>query len=293
MRSAITGLTFMTSLCLSGAASLAADPTISDLSYGPRERNTLDLYLPEGAETPPIVMFIHGGRWFRNDKTQIELYDRVPSLLTAGIAIASINYSYSSDAIWPAQLEDIHAALRFIRDNAETHGYDANRIAVWGQSSGAHLALWAGLTAEEALGAPLSAVVSWYAPSDLYALPADRLADDVPGGNERFQEPTPESLLIGAPAPENKDLADAASPAAYLQTLEQGAPLPNFLLTHGDADFVVSPLQTERMHALLQAQGGAKALALETVPGGKHGGDAFTAFTPRAVEFLVDSFASP
>ena len=290
MRSAITGLTFMISLCLSGAASLAADPSISDLSYGPRERNTLDLYLPAGVETPPIVMFIHGGRWFRNDKTQIELYDRVPSLLTAGVAIASINYSYSSDAIWPAQLEDVHAALRFIRDNAETHGYDANRIAVWGQSSGAHLALWAGLTAEEALGVPLSAVVSWYAPSDLPTLASDRLKDDVPGGDKKSPGPTPESLLIGAPVPENKDLADAASPAAYLQTLEKGAPLPDFLLVHGDADFVVSPLQTERLHRLLQAQGGATALEMEMVPGGEHGGEAFNAVTPRVVEFLRRSF---
>ncbi|MBX2856157.1 MAG: alpha/beta hydrolase [Rhodobacteraceae bacterium] len=292
MRSAAITLMLLTMFSLS-ALSATAQPSVSDLSYGPRDRNTLDLYLPESAVTPPIVVFIHGGRWFRNDKTQIELYDRIPSLLNAGIAIASINYTYSSEAIWPAQLEDVLAALRFVRDNAETYGYDADRIAVWGQSSGAHLALWAGLTAADAAHTTLSAVVSWYAPSDLTAIAGDRLADAVPGGNEKFPEPTPESLLIGAPAPDNKDLADAASPAAHLQSLRKGAPLPKFLLMHGTDDFVVSPLQTERMHRMLKAQGGAETLEMEMIPGGKHGGEVFTSVTPRVVEFLRESFGQP
>jgi acetyl esterase/lipase len=260
---------------------------ISDVAYGPKDRNQLDLYLPDGVDDAPIVVFIHGGRWFRGDKEQIELYNRIESLTNAGIGIASINYTYTSEDIWPTQIEDVMGAIEFVSQNGGTYGYDGSKLAVWGQSSGAHLALWAGLLSQETLGIDLAAVVSWYAPSDLFNITLDRVADDVAGENERFPEPSPESLLVGVPVPDSKDEADAASPLVYAQRLPSGTELPDFMLTHGTADFVISPLQTQRMYDVLVNQGGAETVTLKWVDGGGHGGDHFDAETPYATQFLA------
>lgn len=248
----------------------------------------LDLYLPDGDTNAPTAVFIHGGRWFRGDKEQIELYDRIESLTKAGIGIASINYTYSSKAIWPAQIDDVMSSLRFIADNGGRYGYDGGRLAVWGQSSGAHLALWTGLKAATDPTVDVEAVVSWYALSELYNIAPDRVADTVPGENERFPEPSPESLLIGMPVPDNKADADAASPSEYVKTIASGTELPAFMLAHGTADFVISPLQSQRMYDNLKAQGGASELILRYVDGAGHGGSLFDDETPYAVTFLAE-----
>lgn len=66
----------LASAAASLVASLAHAEVIRDVAYGAGDRNQLDFYLPEDVETPPLVLFIHGGRWFRNDKDQINLLDR-------------------------------------------------------------------------------------------------------------------------------------------------------------------------------------------------------------------------
>ncbi len=271
-------------LALGLASSLSAQSVERDLAYGPRDRNTLDLYLPAGEGAAPVVMFIHGGRWFRNDKSQIELYGRIEALTGAGIAVASINHTYSSEALWPAQREDVLAALRFLTENGTELGIDPDHLAVWGQSSGAHLALWSALVDLESDAIEVDAVVSWYAPSNLSQLTEDRANDDVPGANERFPEPSPESQLIGVPVPENPEAADAASPERALAALEKDVPLPPFFLVHGDADQVVSPLQSVRLMEALQAHG--TDVSLRIVASGGHGGDGFEAVVPEVVDFL-------
>ena len=272
--------------------STASAETLTGISYGDRARNTLDLHLPDGVENPPVVVFIHGGRWFRNDSTQIELHNRVPMLLDAGIAIASINYTFSDEAIWPAQLDDLRAAFDFVRENGDTYGYNADQIAAWGQSSGAHLALWAVFDmAANAPDAQVDALVSWYAPSDLFALIPDRAADTVPDREGMDVEPTPESLLIGAPVQENRELADDASPTLYLASVPDEAPIPHTLLVHGTADFVVSPLQTERLYAAMEGRAGVESVQYRAVEGAGHGRDPFDPEVQPVIDFLLGVFA--
>lgn len=263
---------------------------VENIRYGPNTRNLLDLYIASGTTPSPLVVFIHGGRWFRNDKTQVRLYNRVEQLVGAGISIASINYTYSSEAIWPAQINDVKAAFAFLRKNGTKYGYDVDRMAVWGQSSGAHLAIWAGLLVDGDTRPKLRAIISWYAPSDLHRLRADRVDDDVPGGNERFREPSPESLLIGKSAIDHKVTADAASPAPHVAGIARGAPLPDFLLMHGTGDHVVSPLQTLRLHDALVAQGGSKSVTLKMVEGARHGGKEFGPAVDDVLKFLTKVF---
>ncbi len=282
---------FVAAILLAPALSIA--DIVRDVRYGERARNVFDLYMPVGVGNPPLLVFVHGGRWFRNDKTQIERHDRIDALTDAGIAIASINYSFSSEMIWPAQREDLSEALGFLRRRADEFGYDGSRIAVWGQSSGAHLALWAALDAAREPETRLQALVSWYAPSDLYALIPDRAADDVPDRGDLDQEPTPESLLIGAEVAEHKTIADTASPITQLKMLPKGLPLPPTLLVHGTADFVVSPLQTDRLHDAMMEQGGAPSVELRRVEDAGHGGDAFDTEVAPVIDFLKSAFDVP
>lgn len=285
------------SITLVGVSSGAvhAMDLIQNLTYGEKPRNQLDLYLPDSqtpSANPPIIVFIHGGRWFRNDKTQFELYNRIPQVMEAGYAVAAINYTFSNEAVWPAQLEDLRNAFDFIRENGDQYGYNAEHIAVWGQSSGAHLALWAAFDQAQNPNTRLDALVSWYAPSDLRNIVADREYDDVPDRGNLAQEPTPESLLIGQPVAQNLELADAASPYRKLLKLPLTTQLPPSLLVHGEQDFVVSPLQTERLYTEMKKRSGVESVEVRYVENGQHGGNAFNDEVSAALQFLDSVFKS-
>ncbi|MEN6334882.1 MAG: alpha/beta hydrolase, partial [Phycisphaerales bacterium] len=117
---------------------------LRDIEYVPggHERQKLDLYLPKTAEGQPatnskrpLIVWVHGGAWLEGNK------NGCPAVrFTAdGYAVASINYRLSQHAIFPAQIQDCKAAIRWLRANADKHGIDPNRIGVWGASAGGHL----------------------------------------------------------------------------------------------------------------------------------------------------------
>ena len=278
----------MTAVLSTLAATAAHAEVIPDVAYDDKERTTLDLYLPDGVKDAPLVLFIHGGRWMRNDKDQVNLLDRAEALNAAGIAVASMNYTYSTQAIWPAQRDDVATAMKFLADQGAEYGYDPDHMAVWGQSSGAHMALWAGILSTQPDIPDLDAVVAWYAPSDLTQIASDRLDDDVPGGNEVSDEPTPEARLIGGAIDTHPELAKAASPLAAIEDLPDDVAYPPTMLMHGDQDVVVSPLQSQRLIKALQARGTEASLTM--VEGASHGGPLFAPKVPQVVEFLTKRF---
>eukprot|EP00924_Labyrinthula_sp_SR-Ha-C_P007482 snap_masked-scaffold_24-processed-gene-4.4-mRNA-1 protein AED:1.00 eAED:1.00 QI:0/0/0/0/1/1/2/0/665 len=272
----------------------------SDLEYGPAERNILDLYIPNANsfedQQHPLVLFIHGGRWQRGDKSQILLYNRINAMTSNGLAVASMNWQYSSTAIWPAQLNDIISALDFLseEENVDLYGLDITKISLWGQSSGAHMALMGSFNAEEmtSLNLNISAVISWYAPSDLYQVYSDRLIDEVEG---TIFDAAPEEQVLGVNRTiENKQIFDEASPLYIINNTEVGIKLPveNLLIVHGDSDNTVSPLQSERLYSSLLEQKGYSSLEYRIVEGGEHGGEGFDEETFYAVSFLAESMGS-
>lgn len=126
-------------LCLATAsfAQTAGVKSHRDLVYveGGHERHKLDLYLPEKADGPlPLIIWVHGGGWQNGSK------DGCPPLrggyVERGYAVASINYRLSGHAVFPAQIEDCKAAIRWLRAHAKQYGLDAKRFGVWGSSAG-------------------------------------------------------------------------------------------------------------------------------------------------------------
>lgn len=261
----------------------AQSTRLNDLAYGPGERNVLDLHIPAGAEAPPLLLFIHGGAWFRGDKSQVEDYGQLESLLDAGFAVATMNYTYSQQAHWPAQHDDVIQAIRFLQTGPECHRYNMGRFAVWGHSSGAHLALVSAILQANDPSFGIDVVVSWFGPSNLHLLWQDRANDAVEGGNSGDTETQPESNLLGVDAVENPAAADQASPEVAARSLS-GASLPPILLVHGTEDPRVSPKQTQRMFETLTARGAEVDLIY--VEGGGHGHEGFEKVVKPSIDFI-------
>ena len=219
----------------------------------------LDLYLPPTGDPVPVVVFLHGGGWRLGSRHGAgPMYrgaDPTPfeQVAQAGVAVASVDYRLSGEATWPAQLHDAKAAVRWLRTRAADLGIDPDRIAAWGESAGGHLAQLLGLTGGDAAlegdvgivgtSSRVSAVVAWYAPSDVAAVATDTGADPA-------DPTTRENQLLGAPAPSVPDVAAQASPITHVSP-----DAPPFLLLHGAADRFVPCVQSERLHAALEEAG--------------------------------------
>jgi len=229
----------------------------------------LDLYLP--AQRPaPVVVFVHGGGWRLGSRHSAgpayPATTAFEAVARAGIAVASVDHRLSGEALWPAQLHDVKAAVRWLRARAGELGVDPGRVHAWGESAGGHLAALLGLTAgdpglEGDVGvtgpsSAVAAVAAWYPPTDLPALPGD-LGTDPAAADSR------EAQLLGAPVAAVPDRAAQASPVAHVSP---GA--PPFLLLHGRADRLIPCVQSERLRDALQDAG--VPVGLTTYDGADH-----------------------
>lgn len=260
-----------------------------DLAYvaGGHERQKLDLYLPEKSAGPlPVIVWVHGGGWQGGSKNQCR--PLADGFVARGYAVASIGYRLSGDAIFPAQLEDCKAAVRWLRARARDYGLDPARFAAWGSSAGGHLVALLGTTGDVPdfdVGAHrdqpsrVQAVVDWFGPTDFNAM--DRHAP--PGAGLKHDAPnSPESKLIGAPIadPAHRAKVRRADPITYVSAGD-----PPFLIMHGDADGTVPHHQSVLLYDALAAAG--VPVRFVTLAGAGHGTGGFGA--PAAAE-LVASF---
>ncbi len=244
----------------------------------------MDVYVPV-LRTPPVpcVLWIHGGAWWEGDRRETPstwpegLFFRL--LVEAGLAVATVDYRFSSEARWPAQGDDVAEALHFLRAQADVLRIDPGRIGVAGESAGGHLAAMAALTGSGPTAVQAAAV--------LYGVMDLRDFDGVEQATPEQRRGTPEVLLMGSLPDEAPSAWDEASPLTHVH-----ADAPPMLLISGDADSVVPPRQTVRMHEALVAAG-AVDVVLDLVPGADH---CFGAVDPepplrRIVDFLVDRLA--
>ncbi|SFP72846.1 Acetyl esterase/lipase [Amycolatopsis arida] len=234
--------------------------TRTEVVFAERETGPLvmDLVLPAGDRPAPVVLWLHGGGWFTGDRSLAPDLDRY--FATSGIAMASADYRLSGQALFPAQLHDVRAAVRYLRRHAGELGLDPDAIGLWGSSAGGHLATLAGVTGHlaalpgepESGDARVRAVAEGYGPVDLARVVAD--ADPPPalaGDN------APETRLLGAPPAEVPDLARSANPLGYVSDAA-----PPFLIAHGTADVLVRPGQSVLLHEALVAAGVPSTLYL-------------------------------
>lgn len=235
------------------------------------KKHLLDIYLPPNATGKvPLVIWIHGGGWLGNDKYADMGYmkETIAALINQGYALASIDYRFSTQAVFPAQMLDCNAAISYLYDHSEEFGFDRERFALMGFSAGGHLASMVGLSKNNSVDAffmpgssksfDFKAVVDFYGPADLTLFP---------GANDAK---SPEGLLIGAAPLDRPDLAKAASPVSYVDEND-----PPFLIIHGEKDDLVSPRQSHLLSSWLSVNGVRNEMIV--VPGAPHFGAMFDA----------------
>jgi acetyl esterase/lipase len=222
---------------------------IRDIAYvaNAGRSRCLDIYLPNVTGAPrPLMVWIHGGGWFSGDKAT----PPGMGLLLRGFNVASINYRLSSEAIFPAQIFDCKAAIRFLRAHAAEYGIDPTRIGVWGDSAGGQLASLLGTTngraeyegIEGVLGvsSKVEAVCDWFGPSDFLQ------TSDIHGPSAIAVR-----QLFGGMLTTRLETAAFASPAEQVGR----APLPPFLIMHGDQDPLVPVHQSQVLYDRLRLAG--------------------------------------
>jgi len=123
-------------------AALAPQPTLSDVHYGPHERNVLDFWRAKSDKPTPVVVFIHGGGFVSGDKSKVRGDRIVQQCLDAGVSFAAINYRYRTTAPIQDVLRDCARAVQFVRSKAAEWNVDKTRIASYGGSAGAGTSLW-------------------------------------------------------------------------------------------------------------------------------------------------------
>lgn len=235
-------------------------PTRTDLAYGDDSAaQRLDLWLPAGSRGPaPLVVFVHGGGWAEGSRT--EAAPKVPALLTAGFAVASVDYRLSGEAPFPAAVDDVAAAVRFLGARAATFGLDPARVALWGESAGANVALVVGTLGGQVPpwgpgGAfpAVAAVVDWFGPTDLAAMD-DHAAEIGCETSSHSADDSPESRYLGTPLRSAPELARRAGPLPHLVRVP-AAGLPAVAIGHGTADRTVAPAQSRLLVEALQDRG--------------------------------------
>jgi acetyl esterase/lipase len=219
----------------------------------PSIEQTMDLYLPAFVKPPlPVVIWVHGGTWMYGDKNA---YCLACDELLNKYAVASVNYRLDTEAGFPSQIKDLKAAVRFLRAHAKTYKLDPDRIGVWGESAGAHLAALLGTSGGVAelegdegwskYSSKVQAVCDWSGPTDFNSAQSQAPANC-------------KILFTGQSSPiwvlmrgkmDKKSLAEA-SPVTYVSKDS-----PPFLIMHGDIDDAIPPLQSKELYEALKTAG--------------------------------------
>jgi acetyl esterase/lipase len=234
---------------------------------------TVDLYQTSEKSFPrPGLVFVHGGNWVGGDPRHNGTFGDWPGQLAAlaarGYVVASVDYRLSGEAHFPAALQDVKSAIRWLRGHAEEFNLDQTRIAIWGASAGGQLASLAGVSCgvtaleppSDAKDKPPSdcvqAVIDWYGIIDFETMWAD------------LGKPAPDKSIEGdylgcEPALCPTGIARNASPLAYVEAMS-----PPFLIQQGADDVTVSPKQSQALYDALRAKG--VPAELQMYPGVMH-----------------------
>ncbi len=254
---------------------------IIDIAYATTSSaQKLDLYLAtDTTRLSPVIISIHGGAFKFGDKAD----DQVTPMLEAlkkGYAVVSINYRLSQEAKFPAQIQDVKAAIRWVKVNAEKYHFDKNKIVLWGGSAGGYLSALAGVSSDVAAFEDLTmgneketsqvqAVVDWFGPINFLEMD-NQFVKSGKGKPDHNESNSPESELLGQKITEIAEKAKQSNPEAYVSKDDCF-----FLIQHGTADKLVPMEQSTHFAQQLEAVLGKEKVTLDLLEGASHGDKKF------------------
>jgi acetyl esterase/lipase len=267
-----------------------------DLAYADQSKaQMLDIYLPSEGKGPfPVVVYVHGGGWEVSDKRSTEIEIVLKECLTRGYAVVSVNHRPASEALFPAQIKDVKAAIRWIRANGKRYELNTGKIGAWGSSSGGHLVALLGTTGwvkefdDAALGNPdesssVQAVVDVSGPINFLTMDEQLEKAGFTGFAKHSEASGPESNLVGKPVETAPELVKAANPETYIT--RDDSPI---LLAYGAKDNSVPVQQAVDFADKLTPVIGKEKISLVIFPEGGHGGG--EAFNTRENMNTIFSF---
>lgn len=232
----------------------------------------------------PCMVFVQGSAWLQQN-----IYFNVPQMARfakRGFVVVTVQYRHSGIASFPAQIQDAKSAVRFLKMNAEQYSIDVNNMFIWGDSSGAHTALGAGLTASTGelddglyneMSAEVNAIINYNAPVDLYEM------REIESKWESKGKTSPGKLLVGVTSDENyQELIEKTNTANFI---DKNVNIPPVLIMHGDKDGLVPFAQSEILAKALDDSG--KEYEYYMIEGSDHSGPSF--FSEEAYD-IVEAF---
>ena len=228
----------------------------------------LDIYKPKTQKEPYLIVWVHGGAWNTGSKENPPL-----GLLPFGYALASVDFHASTEKPFPADVHDIKAAIRFLRANASKYGYKADKIIIWGSSSGGHLAALVATTnnntaLEGNLGdftktsSSVQGCIDFYGPTNFLTILNQSTAH---GLNVRLPAL---AILLGKPLDQVTELAKLASPVYQVDASD-----PPLFIVHGEQDIQVPINQSIELMSAYKSKG--LKVQIEFIPDAGHSSPAY------------------
>ena len=278
------------------------------------DSNYLHLFVPDSQEKLPLFIMVHGGGFFYNDLDSRQAALFYQKVRERGYAVATINYRLGQEAKYPAAINDVKAAVRFLRANADRYGLDAEHFAIAGESAGGYLACMAAVTGddefceekfigEEALDEPVSgklqAVVDFYGCMEFFTfdeefkeLRVPRLVRRIANGwlskvTKGTGAESVEEVWIGKNLNEMSESEKETYTVPYYakKNLNPDRDLKVVIL-HGDADITVPYLQSEHFANLTKELMGEQKVVYRLFHNYGHAVDGF--YTDDTIDWIIE-----
>ncbi|MFH1786000.1 MAG: alpha/beta hydrolase [Candidatus Micrarchaeota archaeon] len=250
--------------CLVQEPSIPTNSTIPDNNLAPQQTEfhniqysnisdtlILDIYLPANTtDLFPTIIYVHGGGWREGTK------DSCPHkiFVEEGYIVSCIDYRLSQEAKFPAQIQDVKTAIRWLRANSERYRMDTNRFGIFGMSAGGHLSSLVGTSGgitnfdtneNSQYSSEVDAVADWYGPVSFI------LVENITNTTERYYEYAfCGNQLFESPINESHNKAMEANPITYITPDD-----PPFLIMHGSKDDIVPISESELLYNELKKNG--------------------------------------
>lgn len=287
-------------------------------SNGGTKDLNITIWKGTGQEPQPVILFVHGGAWVSGDNrlesAGSEQINAIMELRNSGVTIAAATYRFSNEAIFPAQIHDVKAAIRFLKANAQKYGIDPSRIITMGESAGSQLALLAAVSngedsMEGSIGGNLNVdsrvigCIDCYGMTDFLTLAQDLYARKDLGRTDRQvyelveDKTSSRSQLFGLTTDECNLGTVTANPDKFpsqYALVKLGSPLyhvtpddPPILIINGQKDIRVPSAQALKMYqALYDAGVDAQLLLNDRAPHGNLGSESAAAIKAFAMRIL-------